>query len=61
MISILTTIALIISFLMALYLFSYSYIEGLRISNAEEKVEAGTFIFMSCMAFVFSGFTYIFI
>ncbi|HBZ09418.1 MAG TPA: hypothetical protein DEO65_06010 [Bacillus bacterium] len=58
---ILTSIALTISFLMALYLFSYSYIEALRISNSDEKVEAGTFIFMSCMAFVFSGFTYMFI
>ncbi|WP_222119473.1 hypothetical protein [Siminovitchia fortis] len=45
---------------MALYLFSYSYIEAIRISNSDDKVEAGTFIFMSCMAFVFSGFTYVF-
>ncbi|MFS0616027.1 hypothetical protein [Lederbergia ruris] len=45
----------------AVYLFSYSYIEALRISNAEEKVYGGTFIFSSIMAFVFSGLTYLFI
>ncbi|MFS0646775.1 hypothetical protein [Siminovitchia sp. 179-K 8D1 HS] len=58
-----TKAALIISFLMAIYLFSYCYVEALRISDADadEKVEGGTFLVMSIMAFVFSGFTYLFI
>ncbi|MBM7586296.1 hypothetical protein JOC86_002838 [Bacillus pakistanensis] len=54
--------ALIISILMALYLFSYAYIEGIRISESDQKVDGGiTFIFSIMMAFVFSGFTYLFI
>ncbi|MCJ8009484.1 hypothetical protein ACFFF5_18745 [Lederbergia wuyishanensis] len=57
----LTKIALIIAILMTVYLFSYSYIEALRISNSEERVTGGTFIFSSIMAFVFSGLTYLFI
>jgi hypothetical protein len=60
---ILTKAALIISFLMAMYLFAYCYLEALRISDADpdEKVEGGTFLVMSIMAFVFSGLTYLFI
>lgn len=57
----LTKIALYIAIIMTVYLFSYSYIEALRISNSEEKVYGGTFIFSSIMAFVFSGLTYLFI
>ncbi|MEK3887687.1 hypothetical protein [Bacillus sp. FSL K6-3431] len=57
----LTTTAFIITLIMTVYLFSYSYIEALRISNAEEKVFGGTFIFSSSMAFVFSGLCYLFI
>ncbi|MBS4200117.1 hypothetical protein KHA93_10775 [Bacillus sp. FJAT-49732] len=57
----LTKIALIIALCMTVYLFSYSYIEALRISNSEERVYGGTFIFSSIMAFVFSGLTYLFI
>jgi len=57
----LTNIAFITALLMAVYLFSYSYIEALRISNSEERVYGGTFIFSSIMAFVFSGLTYLFI
>lgn len=56
-----TKAALFLSFFMAIYLFSYSYIEALRISESDEKVYGGTFIFSSAMAFVFSGFTYLFI
>ncbi|MCJ7843645.1 hypothetical protein MUB24_22805 [Lederbergia sp. NSJ-179] len=52
---------LFIAVIMAVYLFSYSYIEALRISNAEDKVYGGTFIFSTIMAFVFSGLTYLFI
>lgn len=54
-------IALIIAVLTAVYLFSYSYIEALRISNSDGKVYGGTFIFSSIMAFVFSAITYLFI
>ncbi|MBS4195147.1 hypothetical protein [Lederbergia citri] len=57
----LTKIALFIAIIMTVYLFAYSYIEALRISNSEEKVYGGTFIFSSIMAFVFSGLTYLFI
>ncbi|MBS4208574.1 hypothetical protein [Bacillus sp. FJAT-50079] len=57
----LTTIAFYVALIMAVYLFSYSYIEGIRISNTEGQVYGGTFIFSSIMAFVFSGLTYLFI
>ncbi|RDI36649.1 hypothetical protein [Falsibacillus pallidus] len=57
----LTKIALLICFFMALYLFSFSYIEGLKIGNRGERFEAGTFLFFTGMAFVFSGLTYLFI
>ncbi|HEY4552092.1 MAG TPA: hypothetical protein VIG80_02745 [Bacillaceae bacterium] len=57
----LPNIALAVALITAIYLFSYSYIEALRISNAEDKVYGGTFIFSSIMAFVFSGLTYLFI
>ncbi|MCP3740689.1 hypothetical protein [Rossellomorea sp. BNER] len=58
----LVNFALIISILMALYLFSYAYIEGIRISDADQKVDGGiTFIFSIMMAFSFSGITYLFI
>ncbi|ONK22349.1 hypothetical protein BLX87_16585 [Bacillus sp. VT-16-64] len=61
--TILTKAALVISFLMAIYLFSYCYVEALRISDTDvdKKVEGGTFLVMSIMAFVFSGLTYLFI
>lgn len=52
------TVAVYLSLIMAVYLFSYSFIEGIRISNSEEKVSGGTFIFSFTMAFIFSGFTY---
>ncbi|MBS4220906.1 hypothetical protein KHA96_21660 [Bacillus sp. FJAT-49711] len=57
----LTNIALVIALVMTVYLFAYSYIEALKISNSEERVYGGTFIFSSIMAFVFSGLTYLFI
>ncbi|MCR2823170.1 hypothetical protein [Lederbergia panacisoli] len=57
----LTNIALVIALVMTVYLFAYSYIEALKISNSEEQVYGGTFIFSSIMAFVFSGLTYLFI
>ncbi|KRG12560.1 hypothetical protein ACA30_08835 [Virgibacillus soli] len=57
----LSYVGLYTAIITAVYLFAYSYIEALRISNAEEKVYGGTFIFSSIMAFVFSRFTYLFI
>ncbi len=46
---------------MAVFLFSYSYIEGIKIANSEEKVYGGTFILSVTAAFVFAGFTHVFI
>ncbi len=53
--------ALIISFIMAIYLFAYSFVQAIKISESEHKVRGGTFIFAVIMAFVFSSFTYLFI
>jgi hypothetical protein len=52
------TAVIYLSLIMAVYLFIFSYIEGIRISNSEEKVSGGTFIFSFPMAVIFSGFTY---
>lgn len=57
----LKTVGFLVSFFMAVFLFLYSYIEALKISNSEGKVYGGTFIFSIVMAFIFSGFTYVFI
>lgn len=57
----LETVALYLSFFMALFLFTYSYIEGINIANSEGKVYGGTFIFSVTGGFLFSGFTYLFI
>ncbi|MEQ2527082.1 hypothetical protein WMO40_10245 [Bacillaceae bacterium CLA-AA-H227] len=51
--------ALYLSFIMAVYLFVFSYIEGIKIANSDEKVHGGTFIFTFTFAFIFSGLTYI--
>lgn len=51
--------ALYLSLIMAVYLFIYSFIEGIRISEAKDKVNGGTFIFSTTMAILFSGFTYL--
>jgi hypothetical protein len=53
--------ALILSFIMAIYLFAYSFVQALEISESETEVKGGTFIFSIIMAFFFSGFTYVFI
>lgn len=42
---------------MAIYLFIYAYIEGIKMANSEEKIYGGTFIFSVVGAFVFSGLT----
>lgn len=57
----LQSIALYVSLIMAVYLFGYAYIEGLKIANTEDKAYGGTFIFSVVSAFIFSRFTYIFI
>jgi hypothetical protein len=58
--TVLETVALYLSFIMAVYLFTFSYIEGIRIANSDEKVHGATFIVTFTLAVVFSGFTYIF-
>ncbi|WP_099355599.1 hypothetical protein [Fredinandcohnia onubensis] len=55
----LQAVGMFLSLAMCLFLFSFVYIEGLRISNNEGRIEASTFItFVSSiiMAFVFSFF-----
>ncbi len=47
-------IAMFLSLGMCLFLISYSYMEGIRICNSEEKVYAGTFIFSAIMGLVFA-------
>jgi hypothetical protein len=56
----LQTVALYLSFIMTLFLFSYAYFEGIQISNTEGEVHGGTFIFSIVSAFLFSKFTFIF-
>ncbi|WP_010676325.1 hypothetical protein [Bacillus timonensis] len=55
----LQAVGMFFSLAMCLFLFSFVYIEGLRISNNEGRIEVSTFItFVSSiiMAFVFSFF-----
>ncbi|UAC47655.1 hypothetical protein K6959_13580 [Bacillus aquiflavi] len=54
------TLALYLSLFMAIFLFSFAYIEGIKIANTEGKVYGGTFIFTVMMAFVFSNLAYTF-
>lgn len=57
----LETLALYLSVIMAVFLFSYSYAEGIRIANSDERAGGGTFILSVTAAFIFSGLTYVFI
>ncbi|QED50195.1 hypothetical protein FSZ17_18475 [Cytobacillus dafuensis] len=57
----LETAALYLSVFMAVYLFSYAYVEGIKIANSEGKIYGGTFIFSVTSGFIFSGLTYVFI
>ncbi|WP_202617865.1 hypothetical protein [Bacillus dakarensis] len=50
--------ALYLSFIMAVYLFAFSFFEGIKIADSDEKVNGGTFIFSFTSAFIFSGLTY---
>lgn len=52
-------LALYLSFIMAIYLFVFSFIEGIKIANSKGKVRGGTFIFALTLAVVFSGLTYV--
>ncbi|MGG0889699.1 hypothetical protein ACUXCC_003494 [Cytobacillus horneckiae] len=56
----LETAALYLSVIMAIFLFSYSYVEGIKIANSEGKVYGGTFIFTVTAGFIFSRLSYIF-
>ena len=56
----LTNFALTVALLMTLYLFSYSYIEALRISNPGKRY-MGHFHILFYHGFVFSGIAYLFI
>lgn len=56
---VLEDVALYVAFFMAIYLFAFSFIEGIKIANSEEKVKGATFIFSCTSAFIFSGLTYI--
>ncbi|MBN8193489.1 hypothetical protein JI667_15165 [Bacillus sp. NTK074B] len=53
-------VALFLSFIMAVYLFAYSYVQALIICESTTPVRGMTFIMSVVMAFVFSGFTYVF-
>ncbi|MDT0162423.1 MULTISPECIES: hypothetical protein [Bacillus] len=57
----LQTAALYLSFIMAVFLLAFSYFEGIKIADSEEKVYGGTFIFTTVSGFIFSGLTYAFI
>jgi hypothetical protein len=56
----LQTAALFLSLIMALFLFSYAYVEGIKMANTEGKVYGGTFILSVVSAFLFSAFTFVF-
>lgn len=56
----LQTAALFLSLIMALFLFSYAYVEGIKLANTEGKVHGGTFILSVVSAFLFSAFTFVF-
>ncbi|KSU59485.1 hypothetical protein AS034_18860 [[Bacillus] enclensis] len=49
-----------LSYFMAIYLFAYSYVTGLKICESTKPVRGLTFILSVVMAFVFSCFTYTF-
>ena len=57
----LETGALLLSVFMAVFLLSYSFIEGIKIANSEEKVYGGTFILAVTGGFIFFGLSHVFI
>jgi hypothetical protein len=54
-------VALFLSVFMAVFLFSYAFVEGIKIANSKEKIYGGTFIFSIIAGFAFSRLTYVFI
>ncbi|WP_191090843.1 hypothetical protein [Niallia endozanthoxylica] len=56
----LQSIALYLSFIMAVFLFLYAYFEGIKIADSDDKVYGGTFILTTVSAFVFSALTFAF-
>lgn len=56
----LQTLALYLSLIMAIFLFLYAFFEGIKIADAEGKVQGGTFILSVISAFIFSAFTFVF-
>lgn len=57
---VLQTVALYLSLIMTLFLLSYAYFEGIKISDTEGEVHGGTYIFSVVSAFIFSKFTFVF-
>ncbi|WP_419882042.1 hypothetical protein ACN6MY_21940 [Peribacillus sp. B-H-3] len=54
------SIGLVISYLMALYLFNVAYFEAIKISNQEGKVNGALLIMSATMAIVFTEFSMVF-
>ncbi|OIK12836.1 hypothetical protein [Bacillus sp. MUM 13] len=54
------SIGLVISYLMALYLFYVAYFEAIKISNQEGKVNGTLLIMSAAMAMVFTEFSMVF-
>ncbi|MCA1032670.1 hypothetical protein LCL95_16790 [Bacillus timonensis] len=50
----LTVFSMFLSFIMSVYLFFHSYMEGIRICNEEGKVSGSTLIFTMNSALVFA-------
>jgi hypothetical protein len=57
----LQSFALYLSLIMAIFLFTVSYIEAIKIANSEGKVHGGTFILTTVCGLLFSRFTYLFV
>ncbi|MDQ0219572.1 hypothetical protein ELQ35_18755 [Peribacillus cavernae] len=53
-------VGLLVSFFMALYLFSVAFIEAIKISNQEGKVKGTTLIMSVSMGFIFTHFSHTF-
>ncbi|MCK1994180.1 hypothetical protein [Peribacillus muralis] len=56
----LTLIGLLISYIMALYLFSTAFYEAFRFSKEEGKVNGTTFLFSFTFALIFTRITCLF-
>ncbi|MGG0791206.1 hypothetical protein ABE132_21395 [Peribacillus simplex] len=56
----LTLIGLLISYCMALYLFSTAFYEAIKFSREKGKVNGTTFLFSFTFALIFTRITYLF-